>query len=37
MRVGLPVDIDGAVAGLLLSEFGWMAAQHVKCIGGRNV
>jgi NAD(P)-dependent dehydrogenase (short-subunit alcohol dehydrogenase family) len=33
-RVGLPDDIGGAVASLLLGENGWMTAQRIEVSGG---
>lgn len=35
-RVGLPDDIGGAVAALLMDENGWMNAQRIEISGGIN-
>lgn len=36
-RVGLPDDIGGAVAALLLGELGWMTGQRIEVSGGQNL
>lgn len=36
-RVGLPDDIGGAVAGLLLGDNGWMTGQRIEVSGGQNL
>lgn len=36
-RVGLPDDIGGAVASILLGENGWMTGQRIEVSGGQNL
>ena len=36
-RAGLPDDIGGAVASLLLGDFGWMTGQRIELSGGQNL
>jgi len=36
-RVGLPDDIGGAIASLLVGELGWMTAQRIEVSGGQNI
>ena len=36
-RVGLPDDIGGAIASLLLGENRWLTAQRIEVSGGQNL
>ena len=36
-RAGLPDDIGGAIAGILVSESGWMTAQRIEVSGGQGI
>ncbi|WP_417493974.1 SDR family NAD(P)-dependent oxidoreductase [Maricaulis sp.] len=36
-RAGLPDDIGGAVASVLLGDFGWMTGQRLELSGGQSL